>query len=257
MKNMKWIKRLRGKYWREERLLRELAPWDSLRLLLAQRFGLIRPIRVRMGGEAVFLRTNTSDVRVAYSSLLDGEYALLSDFPNVETVVDAGANIGTSAISFARMFPSATIIAIEPEIENYQLLQRNVEQFPNVRPVLGALATSKQQQQLIDPGIGPWGFTLISTEQDVCAKGQKVECFRLTDLLNEFGVSHVSILKLDIEGGERDILNDSSDWIDKVDAMVVELHDRFVPGCTEAFENAVQGFKRFEVSGEKRLASRE
>lgn len=256
VQNLPLIGRLKNRFWREERLARELPPWDATRLLLDQALGRSRRTKVRMGGESITVRSNTSDVRVAHSCLLGGEFNILSEHPDVHTVFHVGANTGTSAIAFARMFPEAIIVAVEPEEENFEILQQNVRDFPNIWPLRGALATSDQPMSLIDRGSGPWGYTLVSTHQDVCDTGQEINCFRITDLMEQLEISRVSILKLDIEGGERDILNDSSDWIDSVDTMMVELHDRFLPGCSEAFEKASSGFGHFDVSGEKRIASR-
>ena len=40
-------------------------------------------------------------------------------------IVDCSANIGLSALWFARRFPHATIIAIEPDTDNFAMLQAN------------------------------------------------------------------------------------------------------------------------------------
>ena len=43
----------------------------------------------------------------------------------VETVVDIGANIGAFTLTARRMFPQATILAIEPDPENAMVLREN------------------------------------------------------------------------------------------------------------------------------------
>ena len=42
-------------------------------------------------------------------------------------IVDAGANIGASAVFFLLKIKSAKVIAIEPQAENFALLKRNLE----------------------------------------------------------------------------------------------------------------------------------
>jgi FkbM family methyltransferase len=42
----------------------------------------------------------------------------------------------------------------------------------------------------------------------------------------EHGIESIDLLKMDIEGGEKDVLEKSLGWIDSVDTMTVELHDR-------------------------------
>ena len=41
--------------------------------------------------------------------------------------IDAGANIGLTSIYFANKFPNAKIVALEPEIDNYIILQKNIQ----------------------------------------------------------------------------------------------------------------------------------
>ncbi|MEZ6091277.1 MAG: hypothetical protein R3C05_25325 [Pirellulaceae bacterium] len=41
--------------------------------------------------------------------------------------------------SFAMRFPSARILAIEPEDANFELLLKNVERYPNITPIQAAL----------------------------------------------------------------------------------------------------------------------
>lgn len=75
-------------------------------------------------------------------------------------------------------------------------------------------------------------------------------------ILERFGISSIDILKLDIEGGEKKVLEDSHNWVDKVRVFVAELHDRIVPGCSDVFEIATGAFKLKNKRGEKVFASR-
>src|SRR5262249_32787757 len=42
-------------------------------------------------------------------------------------IVDAGANIGASSVAFAVFVPGSTVVAIEPEESNFQVLLNNCE----------------------------------------------------------------------------------------------------------------------------------
>jgi FkbM family methyltransferase len=73
-------------------------------------------------------------------------------------VIDAGANIGASALYFAYNLPDALIVAIEPDPDNFKLLSKNVEGL-NVEPMQAALSSSAGgRARLVDPGLGHWAY---------------------------------------------------------------------------------------------------
>src|SRR5688500_8257342 len=68
------------------------------------------------------------DIRRAGSDLLDDPLAAvgrLSGARPCSTIVDVGANVGQSALAYARRFPSARIHSLEPFADAYKLLKRN------------------------------------------------------------------------------------------------------------------------------------
>src|ERR1700676_1341600 len=82
----------------------------------------------------VHLRVRTTDVAVCREIFLKGMYE--SDFcGEPRGVVAAGANIGLSSVFYAKKFPNARIIAIEPESSNYEMLQKNTAPYLNVTAV--------------------------------------------------------------------------------------------------------------------------
>jgi hypothetical protein len=61
----------------------------------------------------------------------------------------------------------------------------------------------------------------------------------MTTLMREVGIETVDILKVDIEGAERDVFS-TCDWMDKVKLLAIELHDRVRPGCSDAVNAAAR-----------------
>jgi FkbM family methyltransferase len=70
----------------------------------------------------------------------------MPDF-NPKIIVDAGANIGMASICFARRYPLATIITIEPD---HRTSQRFLEPFPrsSILPVEAALLKEGREVSL-------------------------------------------------------------------------------------------------------------
>jgi hypothetical protein len=76
------------------------------------------------------LRRNTSDFFVFKQQYIDTEYIKLVDLINksgitTNTIIDAGAKVGFSALFFNLYFPGCNIIYIEPSIENAFVLSKN------------------------------------------------------------------------------------------------------------------------------------
>jgi FkbM family methyltransferase len=208
-----------------------------------------------MADQVLVVRTGTPDLEVARDCLVLEEYGDVS-LADARFVIDAGAHIGASAIYFAKRFPTARIVAIEPDDDNFALLVENSRPYENVVPIQAALWSVPGERALSDRGTGNWGYTVAETDNETRSRGQLVECVTIPSLLASFDFDSVDILKMDIEGGEHDVLNSSSDWIDDVRVVTLELHDRIVPGCSRALYLATRDFDRFEFNGEKVTAYR-
>jgi FkbM family methyltransferase len=205
------------------------------------------------------MRLNTSDFPTFDQVFIQQEYDFdISRAPKV--IVDAGANIGLASIYFANKYPDAKIIAIEPEQSNFKLLEMNVSPYPNVIPVQAALWNKNEDINLIDPGLGKWGFmTEIKNASDELSSNacHTVEAMTIDKIMQNFNLEKIDILKIDIEGAEREVFNDSSSWIDRVDSLIVELHERMKAGCNRSFYNGSNGFIYEWTQGENVYLSRD
>lgn len=186
----------------------------------------------------VWLRRGSPDLSVAIETL-GGEFSLASRFlarDYAGVIVDAGGYVGTSAIALSQMFPNAKVVTIEPERENFSLLQKNIRAWPRIQSIRGALVGEENERvSLFDPGKSSWGFTATQEHQHAAhsKKLYSVRAYRLSQLgtsLNEIG-----LLKMDIEGGELDLLENDAESVQKIPIVVAELHERFVQGCHDAF----------------------
>ncbi len=198
------------------------------------------------------LRLPSSDVPTYQQVFTAREYDFeVAEQPKV--IVDAGANIGLAALYFANRFPGAKIIALEPERENFALLRENAAPYPRVVPVQAALWNRNEEINVVDPGLGSWGFMTESAAgaERVPAKPcHTVPAMTVDRIMRDHGLVRIDILKIDIEGAEKEVFSDTSAWIDKVDAIIIELHDRMKPGCEKSFLAGAIGFDRRWTQGE-------
>lgn len=167
-------------------------------------------------------------------------------------IVDAGAYTGLSTAYFAMWYPAAKIIAIEPDEANFQL-QRNTAAFANVQAVGVALWVESGSVALADPGYGPWGLQVDGP----AGTSTQVPAITMDEVLRDYQLDTVDLLKVDIEGSEKELFDAAGSWIGRVDAICLELHDRFKPGCSRAFYRAVEDFGTEFRLGEDVLVLRE
>jgi FkbM family methyltransferase len=222
----------------------------GFRGLVAAVLGTIRRknilLRVRRNGiqYPYFLRVPSSDVWVYNQIFIRKEYEFdVTSAPT--TIIDAGANIGLTSIYLANKYPGASIIAIEPEDSNLEVLRKNIEPYRNITLVSGALWHEDTTINLVDPSLGNWGFMTQapgSAEGNYGKHVHEVRGITIDTVMRQEGLERVDILKIDIEGAEREVFGDPSAWIGKIQAMIIELHERMKPGCNRSFYNGSNGF---------------
>jgi FkbM family methyltransferase len=205
----------------------------------------------------LYLRVPSSDVGVYSQIFRKYEYRFEVD-TTPEFIIDAGANIGLTSIYFANRFPNARILAIEPERGNFEILMKNAAPYPNILPFLGALWGESAEVEIVDPGRGNWGFMTAARNDDHIDSKLKhrIQGLTIDAILEKYGVRHVSILKIDIEGAELEVFRNSSPWIDRIGSLIVELHEHMKPGCNRTFYNATNGFDSEWTQGELVYLSR-
>jgi len=199
-----------------------------------------RRIEVRLDHLAgpLAMRTRTSDRRTFDKIFVNGEY----DIPLPRTpllIIDAGANVGYASVFFANRYPQAQILAIEPDAENFRLLQHNTRAYPNIRCMQCGIWSRNTYLRIENPQDEPWAFRVAET--DVAAGS--IAAVTLERLMRQAGASRIDVLKMDVEGAEREIFAaaDARLWLEKTDTLIAELHEDISPGTAAALEKAIDG----------------
>lgn len=183
------------------------------------------------------LRKGNCDVGTFNQIFLDKEYDIDFAF-EPKVIIDAGANIGLTTLFFSRKFSSATIISIEPETENFKYLQKNTFGFSNVIALNKAIWINDGRIFLVKSNsYDSHSVTELEESPDA------VESIMLSTILEDYNIDIVDILKIDIEGAEREIFaGNFQTWLPKIRTLVIELHDRFKPGCSMSLFKALNGY---------------
>jgi FkbM family methyltransferase len=200
-----------------------------------------RELAITPSGSAypVFLRLSTSDVCSYRDVLICQDKLYDPGIPNFSphTIVDVGAHIGMASLLFARRYPVARIIAVEPEAANFAALVRNVSPYKNIVPVQAALWKEDGEVRLGKSTAHPKGAFAIAEDGD-----QRVRAVTMETLMGENGLGTIDFLKVDIEGAERDVFQ-SCAWIKNVGVMAIELHDRVRPDCWSTVQSVAVDFR--------------
>lgn len=142
-------------------------------------------------------------------------------------VVDSGANIGQMTAYLGRSVPNGRCFSFEPGTAQAAWLEASVEanrrDLPTVevhRLALGAEPAGLFLEDTWRSEKFHGGSSEISTE-----RGEPVRVVRLADFLNERGVGHVDLWKLDVEGYELPALKGAEPFLkeQRVKALYVEL----------------------------------
>ena len=219
--------------WRHYQLLIEnLGLWQSLFYKLQElRMRFLRPRTpiVLFSKQAEFpirIRPNTSDHAVFFQVFVHQQYRCLANISDVDLIIDCGANIGLTAVYLLSLFPSARLVAVEPDPGNCAILKSNLAPYHG-RYRAVPLAIWSHATGLVLSGAEPgseWHFRVRMPSK---RESPSVMATDIATLLEESAADRISILKIDIEGAESVVFSSNyKSWIGKVDNLAVELHDQ-------------------------------
>lgn len=151
------------------------------------------------------------------------------------SILDVGANIGIAAVWLKALVPDAELACIEPDPRNLPLARLNLaENDISARIFECAVAPYTGRAQL---GIEDFYGKSCLDDSGLYQHKEfvEVETRRIPEILDELGWSRVDLLKMDIEGMERDILADAGDWLHRVGLIVMEVHQNTSPEELSSF----------------------
>jgi FkbM family methyltransferase len=226
-----------------------------------RRSGCCYRLRAKHADHPLYCRARTSDADVFRNIFLEREYACIDDLARVQLVVDCGANAGYSAAYFLTRYPSADVVAIEPDPGNYEMLRLNTLPYGDRIKAYRSAVWSHPATLVITDSVYRDGREW--TKQVREARPNDMHGLAAVDigtLLRDSGHQRISILKVDIEGAEAVVFSEGHEsWLSKVDNILIELHDDSAFGdCPSIFYRAIAD-QDFTVShvGELTVCKRE
>jgi FkbM family methyltransferase len=143
----------------------------------------------------------------------------------VRRIVDVGANVGYSCLLWCWRFPRARVLAFEPHPVHLGLLGRHLEAngyADRVTLVRAAAASRASTAFLVD---ADRCSTIVPAAAPPPAERRLVEVASV-DFFETAGAADIDLLKIDIEGGEYELLQDArfDTMATRLGAVLMEWH---------------------------------
>lgn len=191
----------------------------------------------------VAVRLRSSDMQVFQQVFVWQQYKPTTQLREPKVIVDCGANVGYASSYFLEHFPTARVIALEPDPQNAEVCRRNLQPYADrvlvlqtalwgsVAPLAFVEGTRKKGDE--------WGIQVSTV-----GAGQstdRVEGIDIPTLLATTGIDQIDLLKIDIEKSEAQVFSNNADsWLHRVHNIAIELHDST---CREVFYSALDEYE--------------
>lgn len=178
-----------------------------------------------------------------------------------QTVIDVGANVGQFTLwAAARVGPSGTVLAFEPEQTCFKKLVRNIQLngTNTIRAECAAITdfdgeaalylNDKQDDNQGQSSLTRFGFHHLT---------QAVRCLRLDTFISREQIEGVHILKIDTQGAEMQVLKGASHLIEQDHpAILLRCHEEKCQAVGESTVNIQRflldrGYDLFEIHWKK------
>jgi len=164
-----------------------------------------------------------------------------------DVLIDVGANIGYYTLLGSRLVgPAGRVVAIEASPRTFGALRDNIRRnaAQNVRAVNAAASRWRGSVQVFAGTPDNIGGTSIMPRHG--AAEATVDAFPLAELLTSDELSAASVIKIDVEGAEADVLRgllDSAHLLGEETEIIVEVTPDWLTGSDSSPESLLNEFR--------------
>lgn len=149
--------------------------------------------------------------------------------PMFLNIIDGGANKGQFALAAAQRFPMADIYCFEPVPDVYKILANNVKKFPKIHPYNRAVGSITGKIPFYRNELTPASSAMPMLENNNrpnCDPNRsniiEVDILRLDDFIMDFDMRRPILLKLDVQGYEKEVLKGAEKTLNRVNYIILE-----------------------------------
>jgi len=203
-------------------------------------------------GLSITIRRNRTDAGILAEVFVEKSYLEGLSLPARPVIVDIGGYIGDFALYAAKHLDARKVVVCEPSPRNWDLLEKNVAaNHLQDRIVAVNKAVTDGQPVRMNIDASDRGQARVSAYGNAKDEGRLVPGVSLADLVNEYSLEVIDLLKIDCEGGEYTILLGAPlELFARIRNIVFECHE------IEGFEAQLKAVKERLSNAGYRLRTR-
>lgn len=150
------------------------------------------------------------------------------DIKNCDVIVDLGSTIGLFTAYALDQNPNIKSICVEMNSEFHKVCADTFKHNPNIFPINSAIYKKSNEKIIfksLKEDLGDLGNTIVDNLFTDQIYSSTVDTISLDDIITNYNIDRISLLKVDIEGYEYELFeNLSDDTLNKIDKIFLEFH---------------------------------
>ncbi len=159
---------------------------------------------------------------------------------SLDTVFDVGANRGQTVEALLRFAPHAPIHSFEPGGSAFDALKGTYGDRRNVHLHRIALGSKKEQRSMLIRDNSELNTLVSSSGGGGASRAETIQISTVDDIMAREKISHLDLLKMDVQGWEMEVIRGASDLIANRNVMFI-----FAEVTFSAHEAEMQQFGEF------------
>ncbi len=188
----------------------------------------------------IFTQEDYSVRRIKRNPDIQSRYQSILASGKTPLIIDCGCNIGLSSYYFSKIYPKSYVVGIEPSADNVEMANQICSPLGNVSIKQAAIGSKEGYVEIKNQNADANKFEVIQRAK------ASIPLLTIPMIQQEVPNHELFIVKVDIEGFEKNLFSSNTEWIDECFTLFVEPHDWMFPKeqTIRNFLSVVSGYNR-------------